>query len=62
MKHVRDMTPAEIQRMCARTYLAEAKRRQGQPMAEMLLQWAKNARIRAHSFKPEQGDLFGRSA
>lgn len=61
-KHVKDMTPAEIERMCARNYLAEARRRQGQDFAATLLQWAKNARVRAHGFKPVQGDLFGRAA
>lgn len=61
-KHVKDMTPAEIERMCARAYLTEARRRKGQDFAATLLQWAKNARIRAHQFKPAQADLFGRAA
>jgi len=61
-KHVKDMTEAEKQRMCARTYLAEARRRRGQPFASTLLQWAKNARVRAHGFKPAQGDLFARAS
>lgn len=61
-KHADDMTPAEIDRMCARVCLAEARRRRGQPFATDLLQWAKNARIRAHQHKPVQGDLFGRRA
>jgi hypothetical protein len=63
MKHVRDMTEPEIQRMCARTYLAEARRRRGQPFAATLLQWARNARNRANARRPPspvQGDLFGR--
>lgn len=61
-KHVRDMTEREIQRMCARTYLTEARRRQGQPFAATLLQWAKNARNRSNAWRPEQSDLFGRAA
>lgn len=58
-KHVRDMTEREIQRMCARVYLQEARRRRGQPFAATLLQWAKNARNRGNAWKPDQADLFG---
>lgn len=61
MKHVRDMTPAEVERMCARAYLQEARRRRGQPFAATLLQWARNAAQRAREWRPEQpeqGDLF----
>lgn len=63
-KHVRDMTPAERQRMCARAYLAEARRRGGggDAFAATLLRWAKNARVRAHQFKPAQPDLFTEAA
>lgn len=61
-KHADDMTPAEIDRMCARVCLAEARRRRGQPFAADLLQWAKNDRLRAHKHKPAQGELFGRLA
>ena len=63
MKHVRDMNPAEINSMCARVYLAEARRRQASnpSMALMLLEWARNAANRARAWKPEppvQGRLF----
>lgn len=61
-KHVKDMAEAEIERMCARAYLTEARRRKGQGFAATLLQWAKNARVRAHECKPAQGDLFGGEA
>jgi hypothetical protein len=46
--------------LCARVYIAEAKRRRGQPFAFTLLQWAANARRRAAS-EPKQGDLFVRA-
>jgi hypothetical protein len=62
MKHARDMNPREIERMCARVYLNEARRRRGQSFAATLLQWAKNARNRANAWRPAppaQGDLFG---
>ena len=47
--------------LCARIYLAEARRRRGQRFALVLLQWAANARKRAMS-EPKQRDLFERSA
>lgn len=62
MKHVKDMTQREIERMCARTYLTEARRRQGTAFAATLLQWAKNARRRSNEWRaplPAQPDLFG---
>lgn len=40
---------------CARVYLAEARRRRGQPFAHVLLQWAGNARRMA---RRGQGELF----
>jgi hypothetical protein len=43
--------------LCARVYIAEAKRRRGQPFAFTLLQWAANARKRAAN-EPKQRDLF----
>lgn len=44
----------------ARAYLAEARRRRGQPFAWVLLDWAANARRRAAaaSREPVQGGLF----
>lgn len=64
-KHADNMTPREIERMCARTYLTEARRRQGTAFAATLLQWAKNARRRSNEWRPEapaQADLFGAAA
>lgn len=49
----------EIERHCARVYLAEARRRRGQSFAGVLLQWARNARNRSNAHRPAQGDLFG---
>jgi hypothetical protein len=46
-----------IDLLCARVYLAEARRRRGQRFAHVLLQWAANARKRAMS-EPKQRDLF----
>ena len=43
--------------LCARIYLAEARRRRGQRFALVLLQWAANARRRAAN-EPKQRDLF----
>lgn len=60
MKHARDMSEREIQRMCARVYIQEARRRRGQAFAVTLLQWAKNARNRSNSYRPAQGELFER--
>lgn len=63
-KHAKDMTEREINRLCARTYLTEARRRQGTEFAATLLQWAKNARRRSNECRatpPAQGDLFGGS-
>jgi hypothetical protein len=44
----------------ARVYLAEAKRRRGQPFHAVLLKWAANCRLRAMKVKhdPVQSDLF----
>ena len=43
----------------ARAYLAEARRRRGQPFAWTLLAWAANARRRAAAGRePAQGGLF----
>ena len=49
-----------INRLCARVYVAEARRRRGQPFAFTLLQWAANARLRAQH-EPVQRDLFVRA-
>jgi hypothetical protein len=57
VKHARDMTEREIERMCARAYLNEARRRRGQAFAATLLQWARNARNRSNAWKPAQGEL-----
>ena len=46
-----------INRLCARVYVAEARRRRGQPFAFTLLEWAANARRRAAS-EPKQGEMF----
>lgn len=46
-----------INRLCARVYVAEARRRRGQPFAHVLLRWAANARLRAQH-EPVQRDLF----
>ena len=47
---------------CARVYLAEAKRRRGQPFHTVLLQWAANCRLRAYHYADKldmvQMDLF----
>lgn len=59
MKRARP-TEREINRHCARVYLAEARRRRGQSFACVLLQWAKNARRRSNLVT--QRDLFGRAA
>lgn len=47
--------------MTARVYLAEARRRRGQPFSWTLLSWAANARRRASQVRatPVQGGLFG---
>lgn len=47
--------------MAARVYLAEARRRRGQPFSWTLLSWAANARRRAAKVRatPVQGELFG---
>jgi len=50
-----------IDLLCARVYLAEARRRRGQRFAFTLLLWAANARKRAMS-EPKQRDLFERPA
>lgn len=60
-KHVRDMTPPEIERICARVFIQEARRR-GQPFAATLLEWARNSAQRAREWRLEpavQPDLFG---
>lgn len=53
----------EIQRHCAKVYLAEARRRRGQSFAATLIQWAKNAKRRSWEAKresvPIQLDMFG---
>lgn len=49
-----------INRLCARVYVAEARRRRGQPFSFTLLQWAANARLRAQH-EPVQRDLFVRA-
>lgn len=58
-------TPSEyeIQRHCAKVYIAEARRRRGQSFAATLIQWAKNAKRRSWEAKrasaPAQLDMFG---
>lgn len=59
------MSEREMARMCARVYLREARRRQGQDFAATLLQWAKNARNGSNQLRPpapRQPDLFGEAA
>lgn len=53
-------TEREIQRHCARVYLAEARRRRERDprFAAALLGWAINARNRSNAIKPAQADLF----
>lgn len=53
-------TERDINRHCARVYLAEARRRRGQSFAATLLQWAKHARRRSNEVT--RRDLFGRAA
>lgn len=45
---------------CARAYLAEARRRRGQPFAFRLLEWAAHARRQAMAaaHEPQQQQLF----
>ena len=51
------MTDRALAIHCARVYLAEARRRRGQPFAHVLLEWAGNQRRRA-AREPRQGGLF----
>lgn len=49
----------EIAIFSARAYLAEARRRRGQPFAWVLLAWAASARRRAAALQPKvQLELF----
>lgn len=52
-------TPSEreINILCARVYLAEARRRHSQGFAWTLMEWAGNARRRAMA-EPRQRSLF----
>lgn len=56
----RPTSERDINRHCARVYLAEARRRRGTWFAPVLLQWAKNARRRSN--EATRRDLFGRAA
>lgn len=59
---MKDINTREVQLHCAKVYLAEARRRRGQPFAATLLEWAKNCRRRARQYgerdKPAQLDMF----